>query len=430
MMSTSRLPRIAFVDLTFNWPPVGGCWVDLKEVVAGLSKRGFGAKLFVPVWTDYYPRGHIEEELPFPVEKIHFSRFTFNAYHLRKRFGRSVREWNPDLVFLGDGYHLKPHLLDCFSRDFPTWCRFYAYDVNCLNLHYWLYGENRVCDGGFLSDPGRCHRCWHPGHSLAKRTARIGLGLPDRHPNQHFSHEYLTSLAFTSWYRKRLPAWLGKADRLVVYNEFIADFFRPHSDKVRVHPSGVDTKLFAPRNTPKESSKPVILVPGRVNDELKGFGTVKEACERLRRNGLDFEVRITAAYDMHFDEDWIVNLGWVNQQELPALYHDSDIVVVPSLWVEPFGITTLEAMACGLPVVGSKIGGIAETLVDGETGIHFTAGNAEELAEALERLIQSPDLRRQYGEGGRRRAEDVYDWDVVIDKYYAEPFSRQTKPGS
>jgi glycosyltransferase involved in cell wall biosynthesis len=217
---------------------------------------------------------------------------------------------------------------------------------------------------------------------------------------------------------------------LVVYNEFIADFFRPLSDKVEVYPSGVDTKMFTPANTPREHSKPVIFVPGRVNDELKGFGTVKKACEHLRGKGLDFEVRITAAYDMHFEENWITNLGWVSQEALPALYHSSDIVVVPSLWVEPFGITTLEAMACGLPVIGSRIGGIAETLVDGRTGIHFTAGNEEELAEALERLIQSPDLRREYGQAGRRRAEEVYDWDVLVDKYYAEPFSRLAKPGS
>jgi len=419
-----RMPRVAFVDLTFNWPPVGGCWVDLKEVISGLARRGFEVKLFVPVWTDYYPRGRIEGDLPFPVERIHFSRFTFNAYHLRKRFGKAVHDWKPDVVFLGDGYHLKPHLLDRFSKEYPVWCRFYAYDVNCLNLHYWLYGEGRICDGGFMSDPKRCHRCWHPGHSLLKRIGRIGLGLPDRHPEQHFTHEYLASLAFTNWYRKRLPRWLAKANRLVVYNEFIADFFRPFSDRVHVHPSGVDTKKFTPSRNPRNGDKPVILVPGRVNDELKGFDTVKKACERLREEGLDFEVRITAAFEMRFEEDWIKNLGWVDQDELPGLYQDADIAVVPSLWVEPFGITTLEAMASGLPVVGSRIGGIAETLVDGETGIHFTPGSVDGLAEAFKTLLGSELLRRQYGEAGRRRALEVYDWDVIVDKYYAEPLSQ------
>ncbi len=421
-MNTGKKPRIAFIDLTFNWPPVGGCWVDLMQICSRLQDRGFETKLFVPVWTDYYPRGHIEGDLPFPVEKIHFSRFTFNAYHLRKRFGQAVGEWTPDFVFLGDGYHLKPHLLDHFSKKVPTFSRFYAYDVNCLNLHYWLYDEGRVCDGGFLTDPARCHRCWHPGKSFYKRAAKIALGYPDQHPQLHFSQEYMSSLAFTGWYRKRLPKWLAQAEGLIVYNEFTADFFRPITDKIHVIPSGIDTARFQPV-TKKEGKRPVLFVPGRVNDELKGFSTVHEACLKLREEGFDFEVRITAAFDMHFEDDWIVNLGWVPQEEVPKLYDEVDIAIVPSLWVEPFGITTLEAMASGVPVVGSKIGGIAETLLDGETGLHFEAGNSEQLAQALKKLLVSADLRERMGKAGRERAIALYDWERVVDNHYRDLFS-------
>ena len=415
------LPRIAFIDLAFNWPPVGGCWVDLKEVITRLQNRGFDVRLFTPVWTDYYPRGDIRTELPFPITRIHFSRFTFNAWHLRKRFGQAVREWKPDLVFLAEGYHLKGHLLDHFSRSFPTYCRFYAYDSNCLNLHYWLYDQGRICDGGFLTDPGRCHRCWHPGWSFPKRLTKIALGYPDQHPQLHFTHEYTAALAFTSWYRNRLPQWLARAEALIVYNDFIAHFFRPFSDHVRVVPAGIDTSRFTPA-PPTSNPRPVILVPGRINDELKGFKTVFEACQRLKSEGYDFEVRITAAFEMGFAEDWIRNLGWVPQDRVPELYRDADIVIIPSLWIEPFGITTLEAMASGLPVVGSRIGGIAETIVDGVTGLHFEAGNADQLTDALRKLLDSPQLRQNLGEAGRRRAEEVYDWDRVVDEYYAKPF--------
>jgi glycosyltransferase involved in cell wall biosynthesis len=422
----SALPRIAFVDLTFNWPPEGGCWVDLKEVIAGLAKRGFPVKLFTPLYTQYYPRGRIEAPLPFEIEQIPFSRFTYNAFHLRKRFGKAVGNWKPDIVFLGDGYHLKPHLLDLFSREYPTFCRFYAYDVNCLNLHYWLYGENRICDGGFLTDPKRCHRCWHPGRSFPKRLIKLGLGRPDHHPQLHFTQEYANSLAFTKWYQERLPEWLARAEGLIVYNEFIADFFRPYSDKVQIVPSGVDTARFHPseRGESGSSEVPVILVPGRINDELKGFSTVREACEKLRSQGHRFDLRITAAHGMTTPEEWITDLGWTPQDKVPNLYRSADIVIVPSLWVEPFGITTLEAMASGLPVVGSRIGGIAETLVDGVTGIHYSPGNASELAAALEKVLTSPSLRETYGKAGRARAVECYDWEVLVDRHYAEPFSK------
>lgn len=420
-MIDMKFPRIAFIDLAFNWPPVGGCWVDLKEIMSRLMARGFEVCLFTPVWTDYYPRGDIREELPFPVHRIHFSRFTFNAWHLRQRFGKAVREWSPDLVFLGEGYHLKHHLLAHFAPDFPVYVRFYAYDTQCLNLHYWLYDQHRVCDGGFLTDPARCHRCWHPGASFPKRLAKILLGYPDRHPQLHFTQEYAAALAFTPWYRFMLPEWLWQAEALIVYNEFTAQFYRKHSNRVRIIPSGVDTSRF-PCVTPTDRRKKIILVPGRINDELKGFSTVRQACQRLYQMGYDFEVRITTTCEIPTHDPWIHNLGWVSQDRVPSLYQEADIVIVPSIWVEPFGITTLEAMSSGLPVVGSRIGGIAETIVHGQSGLHFEPGNSEQLCALLRGLLESSDLRRRLGEAARQRAVEQYDWDQVVDRHYVQPF--------
>lgn len=422
--------RIAFIDLTFNWPPVGGCWVDLYEIMVRLQARGHEVKLFTPLWTDYYPRGEIKTELPFPVERIPFSRFTFNAFHVRRRFRRAVTAYAPDSVFLGDGYHMKPHLLAALGSRYPTFCRFYAYDVNCLNLHYWLYDQNRICDGGFLTDPNRCHRCWHPGNSFPKRLIKIALGYPDIHPFFHFTQEYATSLACTGWYRKRLPGWLRLAERLIVYNDFTAKFFRPIHPRVEVIPSGVDSHRFSPPPEFPQNPRPILFVPGRVNDQLKGFETVKLACQKLREEGFDFELRITAAFEMQFKEDWIVNLGWVPQAKVQELYQGVDIAIVPSIWVEPFGITTLEAMASGVPVVGSKIGGIAETLVDGQTGLHFTPGDPVSLADCLRKLLKSEELRRELGQGGRERAAHLYDWDHIVDQTYMPMFSPGRRSGN
>lgn len=424
MTGKTRLPRIAFVDLTFNWPPVGGCWVDLKETMQRLQARGFDVHLFCPLWTDYYPRGLIESPLPFEWTRLPFSRFTFNAWHVRRRFGKAVRAWQPDLVFLADGYHLKAHLLAEFANDFPTWCRFYAYELLCLNLHYWLYGENRVCDGGALLDPERCHHCWHPGRTIYERLLRIIVGLPDHHPKQHFTHEYLAALAFTKWYRRRLPKWLQQARELIVYNQFIAGLLEPSGAQISVVPGGVDTRLFCPPEKKPVHSRPVILVPGRINDELKGFETVRQACRKLVDEGFEFEVRITAADEMSSDEPWLSNCGWIDQADMPDLYREADIVIVPSLWVEPFGLTAVEAMACGVPVVGARIGGIAESVVHEQTGLHFTAGNASELADCLRRLLQNPELGKQLGERGRKRCEELFDWDALVDRVYLPRFEK------
>ena len=160
-------------------------------------------------------------------------------------------------------------------------------------------------------------------------------------------------------------------------------------------------------------------MPGRGNDPLKGLDVLVEAVEILRRQGHHLEVHYTAAMDHPSTADWMVNRGWVDQNALPALYQEMDIAAVPSTWIEPFGITALEGMATGLPVLASNIGGLATTTVDGETGFLVHPNSPAGLAEKLERLITSPELRRQFGQAGRLRAEREYAWERIVEHHYA-----------
>jgi hypothetical protein len=108
--------RIAFVDLTFNWPPVGGCWVDLKEIAERLVRAGHEVELFAPRFQEYYPRGSVEGSLPFKVNTIPFNRFTFSIYLTGPRFQKALERFQPDLVYLGDGYFMKGALLPYLQR--------------------------------------------------------------------------------------------------------------------------------------------------------------------------------------------------------------------------------------------------------------------------------------------------------------------------
>ena len=85
-----------------------------------------------------------------------------------------------------------------------------------------------------------------------------------------------------------------------------------------------------------------------------------------------------------------------------------DIVVVPSIQPEPFGCVVIEAMAAGTPVIGSRCGGIAEQIVDGESGLLFCPGDAEDLAEALHRMLIDPELREHAATEGRRRVRNKF----------------------
>jgi glycosyltransferase involved in cell wall biosynthesis len=412
------MARIAFVDLLFNWPPAGGSWVDVRQVAAGLSRAGHTVELFVPRFQDYYPRGRIEEDPGFVVHGIQCNRFTYNVYTFGKRLTRALESFSPDVVFLGDGYFMKGALLPYLTR-WPVILRFYAYELLCYNLHYYLYEQQRVCDGNFIENPARCHSCWYKNPwTVPRQLLEIVFGREDRHPALHFSQEYFFSLAFTRYYREHLGQWIGRAAAVVTYNDFTRQTMSRYNSNVLRIPSGVDTSRFYPAKTPLENESPAILMSGRVNDPLKGFATVRRACDRLWEEGRRFRLLITEQFPVEGQAPYLEKLGWFSQEQLPDLYRRCDISLVPSIWMEPFGITALESMASGLPVIASRIGGLETSVVDGETGFLIQPDDSDALAEKLALLLDDPQLRRKLGSAGRKRAEEVFNWDTLVKDNY------------
>jgi glycosyltransferase involved in cell wall biosynthesis len=83
-------------------------------------------------------------------------------------------------------------------------------------------------------------------------------------------------------------------------------------------------------------------------------------------------------------------------------------LVLPSEWYENAPVSVLEAFAQGKPVIAARIGGIPELVIDGETGLLFEPGNAEDLRAKIEFLLTNPDLAREMGKKARARAESTY----------------------
>ena len=111
-------------------------------------------------------------------------------------------------------------------------------------------------------------------------------------------------------------------------------------------------------------------------------------------------------------EDRVVMRGQVPREQMPAVLRSADAVVCAP-WYEPFGITPLEAMACGIPVVASAVGGLIDTVVHGKTGLHVPPRDPEALAEALAELLGHPAYARRLGAAGLARANARYSWDRV-----------------
>ncbi|MCE4553130.1 glycosyltransferase family 4 protein [Roseateles cellulosilyticus] len=113
--------------------------------------------------------------------------------------------------------------------------------------------------------------------------------------------------------------------------------------------------------------------------------------------------------------DRVSFVGRRDRHELKDYYHAADVFVTTP-WYEPFGITPLEAMACGTPVIGSAVGGIQHTVVDGLTGFLVPPNDPEELAQRLEDLRCIPELGRLMGRAGRVRVCRDFTWESAADK--------------
>jgi D-inositol-3-phosphate glycosyltransferase len=107
--------------------------------------------------------------------------------------------------------------------------------------------------------------------------------------------------------------------------------------------------------------------------------------------------------------DAVTFVGSRGRQELRYYYSAADVFALTP-WYEPFGITPLEAMACGTPVIGSAVGGIKATVLDGETGFLVRPNDPDALADRLADLLADPSRRRAFGRRAVRHVNALYTW--------------------
>ena len=226
-----------------------------------------------------------------------------------------------------------------------------------------------------------------------------------------------------------------ESDRIVATcSDEVFELLRLGGDRRRISvvPCGVDLETFRPVGEADERTpgRARLVYVGRLV-ERKGIGNAISALAGLVNNGgPDAELVVAGgpdAADVDTDpevrrlralarkahvEDRVHFRGRVGRAELPALLRSADAVVcVP--WYEPFGIVPLEAMACGVPVVASAVGGIIDSVVDGKTGVHVPPRRPAEVADVLRELLTDPVRRNAYGRAGAARARSRYSWSRV-----------------
>lgn len=399
--------RVAFVDLIFSWPANGGADVDLFNVAHGLQEAGQDVHLFVVHEPGSYERGRVApESLPFPATRLDCSRRGLRPDRLCTRLRDAVDAWRPDIVFIQHGFALKPYVCEVLAHH-RTVTRYYAHELTCARDAR-RFRDGRPCPKDFLRTPDFCRACALEGQRAAIRSWRLDT----------WSTDYLAARAYQREYHVRLLASLRATDTVIVSNNSLKEDLVGFHSRVVVVPGGVRVKEFdvVPAPAGRERERKIILMSGRAEDPLKGLDVLLDAGRRLRARRQDFEIRATH-FDGALSTDWFTTLGWRDHAEALRLYADADIVAVPSLWAEPFGLVAVEAMASGRPVCASRIGGLQDIVLDGVTGLLCDAGDTEALAHCLERLLDDPDLRARMGAEGRRVAAD-YDWRSIIERHY------------
>jgi glycosyltransferase involved in cell wall biosynthesis len=411
----SRAVKVAIVSFLFNWPSTGGGIVHTVELAQFLARAGYAVRHF---YTRHlaWGVGKIEQKLPFPSEALWFDEATWTVPAIQDGFRRAVDAFGPDYIIITDSWNMKPLLAEAVGG-YPYFLRLQAMECLCpLNNVRLLYdgaGRFRQCPLNQLANPAECSRC-------LRENGRCSGGL-------HQAERALCGVGTPQYHEKLLRA-LREAEAVLVVNPLTEALVRPYARDVRVVTAGMDLARFPwPwHDQPKDRPVVTLFFAGLVEELMKGFAVLHEACARLWKKRQDFE--LVAPGDPPGPVDAFTRfVGWLSQEELPRHLRAADVLVMPTVAQEALGRTAVEAMAVGRPVIASRLGGLPFTVVEGVTGLLCAPGDPDDLARKIERLLDDPALRERLGLAGRRRFEEHYDWNVIIDRHYKPLLCRRAR---
>ena len=283
----------------------------------------------------------------------------------------------------------------------------------------------------------------------------------------HMHGEWLTQLD-----RKMIEGRIGKADMIIACSEYVTarirKCFPAYAQRAHTVFMGVDPEAFSPHlsEPPADrSSRKRLLFVGRISPE-KGVHVLLEAFQKVAADYPEAHLDIVGPdwvmppeYHLGFsDGSHLTSLmpfysrdyrgilqellppqiarrvtfhGLVQHSELDRYYRDADLYISSSFY-ESLGMSILEAMASGLPVIGTRVGGVPEAVTHGATGILIEPGDAGQLSATIADLLSNQYLRNSLAKEARKRAIDLFSWDHVCDnllRTYSRLCSGDGSPG-
>ena len=294
----------------------------------------------------------------------------------KERVSRLIAETKPDIAHLHNIYHqLSPSILEpLINAGIPTLMTVHDYKLVCPN--YKLFAGGAVCQRCVGSHTR--HAFWQKCHKNSRLASSV--------------------VAVESGLHRRWEAYAG-ITKFIAPSQFMQKMLVQGgypTEKISVLPHSITP----PKELPTEQRN-FMLYAGRLEPE-KGLETLLSAARQLH------DVPFLVAGDGSL-RDWLLakmpaNVQWLGRLSREALWQEcrqARALIIPSIWYEPFGMSALEAMAVGTPVIAGKIGGLPEIVQHKHTGLLVPPNNHAELANAIDTLWHRPEFARQLGENGQ-----------------------------
>jgi len=225
----------------------------------------------------------------------------------------------------------------------------------------------------------------------------------------------------TWWMRPLYKKIYTTADTIQAISTFLADRARKYGFAKTIHviPNGVDIAHFTRPLTNPPSPMPTVITVSRLV-EKNGIDTLIQAMQFVEGQLLilgigDQENKLRQLASSLSLQNRVSFVGHVDHRQLPGYLHQADVFVRPSR-SEGLGSAFLEAMAAGLPIVATPVGGIIDFLEDDKTGLFCQVNNPRSVADAINRLLADKQLRENIAMNGSALVSERYDWNLIAQQ--------------
>lgn len=370
--------RILLVSSAF-YPYPSGISEHVYYLAKGLKQNGHNIKILTTNYPKIWKDQPIED-----LEVIRFGRVIFIP--LNKSF--ATTPFSTDMPFLVKRYLDKSsfdliHMHGIYPPEIGFWVLQFSKTINCATFH----------TAGFKKNP------------FPKFASFLFKKF-----NKKLNGKIAVSETAKKWIEPSIPG------------------------EYSIIPNGIDCTKFSPlipSITKFRKNSPVILFVGRL-DERKGIMIAIRTLKELIKDFPNAYLLVIGNGPLENKAKLLVDklnlmnscsfLGYIKREELPNYYASCDVYISPALGGESQGIVLLEAMASGKPVIASNIEGYRGVICDGETGILFTPGSAEDLAIKTKMILKNDNLRKHLAKESRIKVME-YSWDKIvksIEDYYLE----------